>query len=135
MNNNRIYGSISLKYHEVSISDTGKELTYLVDKVVVSLITHKDDYFIEIQLQIPELKLEETWKIGITNDFNSSETLEPFFKSIVRTSSNEFVIHFSATCNVSDSEDHHLLAFELYAKFQSTLPEQFKTLDCLYDVA
>lgn len=134
MNNNRIYGSISLKYHEVSISDTCKELTYLVDKAVVSLISHEDDYFIEVKLQIPELKLEETWKIGITNDFNSSETLEPFFKSILRTSSNEFVIHLSATCNVSDSEDH-LFAFELYAKFQSTLPEHFKALDCFYDLA
>lgn len=127
-------GIACLKYHQISISDKCEEASIEVKGVEVNLVEELGNFTLEMKLDISILGIKELWKVGINHFYSSSELLEPFDVSILRISIDEIIVRLSATCNVSDSEDH-LLSFEVYSKFKLKIPSILSNLDMFYDVS
>jgi hypothetical protein len=129
----RIQGLGCLKLHQISISDRIEEPAIVLQNQIVELIQCDSELSIRVMIDIKELSLCETWEVGISHKFNSSEKLEPYSFAIIRVSSNEFIIRLSASLDDSIS-DEFVFSIEFYSKFKLELPQQFKDLEMFYDL-
>lgn len=131
--NNIQNGLGCIKLHQISISDRIEEPAMVLQNQIVELVQRDSELSIRVMIDIKELSLCETWEVGISHKFNSSEKLEPYDLAIIRVSSNEFLIRLSASLDDSIS-DEFIYSIEFYSKFKLDLPHQFKDLEMFYDL-
>jgi len=118
-----IKGSYSCRYHGNEMEDDDTINSERIKEGNAKIISNKrGDYKLSLHLDYPNLKFTETIEIGLNYDYVSNRLIRFHTTDIIHVSENIFLLCVDIYRYSPINSGHD--CFTIYAKFESTLPEE-----------